>query len=104
MRERPGRGRRQSWGAVMNVGAIGCGYVFDHYMATWKRHPGLVLKGVADIDAKRRDVVARAYDLKAYASNEELLADPEIDIVANFTSIESHYEVTRQALTRASTS
>jgi predicted dehydrogenase len=81
----------------MNVGVIGCGYVFDHYMATWKRHPGLVLKGVADIDAKRRDVVARAYDLKAYASNEELLADPEIDIVANFTSIESHYEVTRQA-------
>jgi predicted dehydrogenase len=82
----------------MSIGVIGCGYVFDHYMATWKRHPGLVLKGVADIDAKRRDVVATAYSLKAYASNEELLADPEIDIVGNFTSIESHYEVTRQAL------
>ena len=48
----------------MSIGVIGCGYVFDHYMATWKRHPGLVLKGVADIDANRRDVVARAYDLR----------------------------------------
>ena len=83
----------------MKVGVIGCGYVFDHYMATWGRHPGLVLKGVADIDAKRRDVVASAYDLKAYDSNEALLDDPEIDIVANFTSIESHHEVTQQALT-----
>ena len=46
----------------------------------------------------RRDVVARAYKVKAYDSNEALIADPEIDIVANFTSVESHYEVTRQAL------
>jgi len=83
----------------MNVGVIGCGYVFDHYMATWGRHPGLVLKGVADRDARRRDIVASAYALKAYENNEVLLADPDIDIVANFTSIESHYEVTRAALT-----
>ena len=60
----------------MKVGVIGCGYVFDH----WARHPGLILKGVADRDCARRDAVARAYELKAYASNEELLADPEITI------------------------
>jgi predicted dehydrogenase len=83
---------------ALKIGVIGCGYVFDHYMATWGRHPGLILKGVADIDAARRDTVARAYGLHAYASNEALLADPEITIVANFTSIESHYEVTRAAL------
>lgn len=82
----------------MKVGIIGCGYVFDHYMSTWSRHPNLVLKGVADIDRARLDTVARAYDLRAYASNEEMLADDEITVVANFTSIESHYEVTRAAL------
>jgi predicted dehydrogenase len=82
----------------VKIGVIGCGYVFDHYMATWGRHPRLVLKGVADRDSARRDVVARAYKLKGYASNEELLADPEIAIVANLTSIESHVEVTRAAL------
>lgn len=82
----------------MKVGVIGCGYVFDHYMATWSRHPGLILKGVADRDSARRDAVARAYNLKAYASNDELLTDPEIAIVANFTSIESHFDVSRAAL------
>ena len=82
----------------MKIGVIGCGYVFDHYMATWARHSGLDLKGVADRDGTRRDVVAKAYKLKAYASNEELLADSEIAIVVNLTSIESHVEVTRAAL------
>ncbi|HLX98762.1 MAG TPA: Gfo/Idh/MocA family oxidoreductase [Roseiarcus sp.] len=82
----------------MKIGVIGCGYVFDHYMATWARHPGLALKGVADRNRARRDVVAEAYKLKAYASNEELLADPEIAIVVNLTSIDSHVEVTRAAL------
>jgi predicted dehydrogenase len=82
----------------MKIGIIGCGYVFDHYMATWGRHPGLVLKGVADIDAARRDKVANFYSLKAYASNEELISDPEIGIVVNLTSIESHEQVTRAAL------
>jgi predicted dehydrogenase len=82
----------------MKVGAIGCGYVFDHYMSTWGRHPGLILKGVADVDAARRDSVARHYGLKAYASNDELLADHEIRIVVNLTSVESHAAVTRAAL------
>ena len=80
------------------VGIIGCGYVFDHYMSTWDRHPGLIIKGVADIDQARLQTVAKAYDLSIYETNEDLLSDPEIDIVANFTSIESHYQVTRAAL------
>ena len=59
----------------MNVGMIGCGYVADHYLSTWSRHPGLVLKGVADRDATRRDAFARAYGVAAYPSNEALLAE-----------------------------
>lgn len=82
----------------MKIGIIGCGYVFDHYMATWNRYPGLVIAGIADIDALRRDRAAAFYELKAYASNDALLADPEIGVVINLTSIRSHYEVTRTAL------
>lgn len=82
----------------MKIGVIGCGYVFDHYMSTWNRHPGLILKGVSDIDSARRNTVAQAYGIKAYETNDDLLNDDEITIVANFTSIENHYDVTRQAL------
>lgn len=82
----------------MRIGVIGCGYVFDHYMATWDRHPDLVLAGVADIDAARLERATGFYGLRAYPSAEALLADPEVDAVANFTSIEAHHEVTRAAL------
>lgn len=82
----------------MKIGVIGCGYVFDHYMTTFDRHPGLTLKGVADIDQTRAAEVAKYYDLTHYDDNAALLADPEIEIVANFTSIEAHGEVTRAIL------
>ena len=37
----------------MRVGVIGCGYVFDHYLATRSAHPGVDIAGVADIDGAR---------------------------------------------------
>ena len=77
---------------------VGCGYVFDTYMSTWDRHPRLELAGVTDIDRARAEAVSSAYGLHLYASNEELMSDPTIDIVVNLTSIESHYEVTKAAL------
>lgn len=82
----------------MKFGIIGCGYVFDHYMSTLARHPGLELAGIADIDPDRLHKAARFFGLKAYDSVEALLADPDITIVANFTSIEAHYDVTRAAM------
>lgn len=82
----------------MRVGVIGCGYVFDHYMTTWRWHPRLALVGAADRDAARLARVAAFYGLRTYPSNEALLADPDIDLVLNLTSIESHDEVTRAAL------
>jgi len=77
--------------------STGC-YVFDKYMPTWGSHPDLIIAGVSDIDPKRVDAVTRYYGLKGYADNASLLADPEIDIVANFTPIRAHYEVSKTAL------
>jgi predicted dehydrogenase len=82
----------------MKVGIIGCGFVLDKYMATWSKYPGLEIAGVTDIDRGRVDVVTRHYGHESYAENAALLADPEIDIVCNFTSIPAHYEVTKAAL------
>jgi predicted dehydrogenase len=82
----------------MKIGFIGCGYVFDHYMTTRARHPGLTFSGVTDLDRLRAKRAGDYYGLKVYASNEDMLADPEIGIIANLTSIGSHYEVSRAAL------
>jgi predicted dehydrogenase len=82
----------------MRIGIIGCGYVFDHYMATMYRHASLQIAGIADVDAARLARVAQFYALKAYPDVDSLLADDTIDIIANFTSIEAHYAVTKAAL------
>ena len=82
----------------MQIGVIGCGYVFDHYMNTIHRHRNLRIGGVTDIDRARAEKVGRFYNLKVYDSNEAILADPDIGLVLNLTSINSHYEVTKAAL------
>jgi predicted dehydrogenase len=82
----------------MKIGVIGCGYVFDHYMATRDRHPGMEFAGVFDTDRARADRVGHAYELHVYDSAEALLADPAVTIVANFTPIPAHYAVSRAAL------
>lgn len=82
----------------MKIGIIGCGYVFDHYMATWSRHPGLEIAGVFDIDTARLETVCRHYRLRAYPSREAMLADPAIAIIVNLTSIEAHFAVTSAAI------
>lgn len=82
----------------MKIGFVGCGYVFDHYMTTRARHPQLTIAGVTDIDQARATQVGQYYGLNVYGSTQELLADPEIDIVVNLTSIPAHYEVSRAIL------
>lgn len=55
------------------------------------------VKGVYDIDAHRSDV-AKERGLYVYSSREELLCDPEIDIVLVATSNEVHKEICIDAL------
>jgi predicted dehydrogenase len=82
----------------MHIGVIGCGYVFDTYMNTFHQHRNLRISGVTDIDRARAAKVGRCYNLKVYDSNKAILADPDIGLILNLTSIDSHYEVTKAAL------
>lgn len=82
----------------MKVGIIGCGFVFDKYMPTWGNHPHLTIAGVTDIDERRVEAVSRHYGLQGYKDSAALLADPDIAIIANFTPIKAHYDVTKAAL------
>lgn len=82
----------------MKIGVVGCGWAFELYMDGWDRHPQLEIAGIADVDPTRLGVVGRHYGLRCYASNEALFADPEVDVVANFTPPPSHYSVTKAAL------
>ena len=82
----------------MKIGIIGCGYVFDLYMVTVARHPGIEIAGVFDIDPARAERVAAFYGLKVYPDRDAMLGDDSISVIANLTSIEAHYEVSTAAL------
>lgn len=80
------------------IAFIGTGFVADYYMTTLTNHPGLQLVGVWDIDSVRLKQFCAYWNVRAYASSEELLADPAVTIVVNLTTPESHYPVNRASL------
>jgi len=82
----------------MKIGVIGAGYVFDHYMTTRARHPQLTFAGLFDTNPDRAKQAGTYYDIPVYDSADALLADPQIDTIANFTPIPTHYAVSRAAL------
>ncbi|TCP36094.1 Gfo/Idh/MocA family oxidoreductase [Sphingomonas sp. BK235] len=82
----------------MKIAFVGCGFVFDIYMRTIWAHDELDVRGVFDIDGDRQAVVCKHYGYYGFASFDELLNDPNVDIVINLTNIRSHYEVTKRAL------
>lgn len=77
---------------------IGCGFVADYYMTTLPNHPDLALAGVWDRDASRLRQFCEFHRVRAYASQDELLHDPNLVIVANLTTPGSHYEISKAAL------
>ncbi len=83
----------------IGIAFIGCGYVADLYqaaLANWARH--LDLRGVHDRNATRQRQFAKHYDLQEFNSIEDILADPDVEIVVNLTPPDQHYTVTKQCL------
>ncbi|MCV9961366.1 Gfo/Idh/MocA family oxidoreductase [Pararhizobium sp. BT-229] len=80
------------------IAFIGTGFVADYYMTTLANHPQLRLDGVWDIDPVRLQQFCSYWKIRAYASEQEMLADPTVAIVVNLTPPESHNAVNRAAL------
>jgi predicted dehydrogenase len=82
----------------MRIAIVGCGFVADYYLSTLPVHPDLELAGVADRDPARAERFARFYAVHRYACYEDVLGDPQVDLVVNLTNPRSHYTVSRAAL------
>jgi len=77
---------------------VGCGYVADYYMEALKSHPELQLQGVWDRDPARLQAFCAHHRVRAYASYDEMLADPDVWLVANLTNPREHFKVSEAAL------
>ncbi len=81
----------------VKVGLVGCGNISSIYFKNCARHPSLDLVACADLLPERAQARQAEFGPRA-CTVEELLADPEIEIVLNLTIPKAHVEVGLAAL------
>jgi predicted dehydrogenase len=81
----------------LGIGIIGCGNISEAYLKAASLFPILDIKGIADLRREAAEARAAQFGLRAM-SVEELLSDPEIQIVVNLTIPAAHVEVGLKAL------
>ncbi|EFH80563.1 Gfo/Idh/MocA family protein [Ktedonobacter racemifer] len=82
----------------VNIGIIGCGAISSIYLEAPEKFDILNITACADIDLERAQAQAAKYHVPKVYTVEELLADPEIDIVLNLTIPKVHAEIARAAI------
>ena len=83
----------------MKVGIIGCGNISGIYFQAGKTFQILDIVACADLDLARAKAKAEEHGIPKGCSVDELLADPEIEILINLTIPNAHYSVSKAALT-----
>ena len=83
----------------IKVGIIGCGKIAQvRHIPEFAANPNSVPYGFYDINLARAEELAKKYGGKAYASYEELLADPSIEAVSVCAANHAHAEISIAAL------
>ena len=80
------------------VGVIGCGNISGIYLQSPQTFEILEIVATSDLIMERTHGQSAKYNIPGSGTNAELLADPEIEIVLNITTPQSHYEVSMEAL------
>ncbi len=82
----------------VNVAIIGCGNIATRYAEQIQSYENIRLLGFADIVQQRAEEFAKEYGGRLYSSLNELLADPDVDVVVNLTIHHAHPEVITASL------
>jgi predicted dehydrogenase len=80
------------------IGIIGCGNISGIYCQAGTKFHNIEIAACSDIDPDRAKAKAEEYQVPKALSVDELLADPEIQIVVNLTVPAVHAEVALAAL------
>jgi predicted dehydrogenase len=83
---------------MAKVGIIGVGNISPAYINGCRAFDILELVACADLDLDRARKVAQEYQIPRALTVEQLLADPEIDLVINLTIPAAHAEVSLRAI------
>ncbi|WP_127580262.1 Gfo/Idh/MocA family protein [Paenibacillus koleovorans] len=82
----------------LKVGVIGCGKISGAYLNKARHFDCYEITACADLELDRAVAKAEEFSLAKACTVEELLADPEIDIVINLTIPQAHTDICLKAL------
>jgi predicted dehydrogenase len=82
----------------VKVGLIGCGMISKIYFENARRLPQLSIVACADLLVERAQARAAEFEIPRACTVDELLADPEIELVINLTVPKAHGEIALAAL------
>ncbi|TMD87538.1 MAG: Gfo/Idh/MocA family oxidoreductase [Chloroflexi bacterium] len=77
----------------VNIGVIGCGKISSIYFQILQTFDIINVIACADLDMERARMQAESFHIPRALRVEELLADPEIELVVNLTIPSAHAEV-----------
>jgi predicted dehydrogenase len=82
----------------MNIGIIGCGNISSAYLKCGRTFDILNYLSVADLNIDRAKAKAEDFGVPKACSPEQLLADPDVELVINLTVPNAHYQVCMAAV------
>lgn len=82
----------------VKVGIVGCGNISGIYLQNCRKFQILDVVACADLLLERAEAKAAEFGIPKACSTEELLADPEIELIVNLTIPQAHGEITLAAL------
>lgn len=81
------------------IGIIGCGNISSIYLQNLnQRFESVTVTAVSDLVAERARAQAEKYGVPRVLETQELLQDPDVDLVLNLTTPQGHYDICRRAL------
>jgi len=81
-----------------SIGIIGCGNISNAYFHACKRFPAIKIASCADLDVERARAKAKEHGIATAYSVDELLKDPQVEIVLNLTIPAAHAQIDLTAI------
>ena len=82
----------------MTVAFVGCGNFAKHFVELFKAHPYVEKVYVCDLIAERAQSYADKFQVEIIDTYEQVLVNPAIDCVLNFTQRHLHGDIVKRAL------
>ncbi len=83
----------------VKVGLVGCGFISGIYLENSKLFQSFDVVACSDLIPERSKGRAEGFNIPKVCTTEELMEDPEIEMVLNLTTPNGHYDVAQQAIT-----